>query len=178
MGDFLFNWTEWLKTTFLLDWATYMQETGFSLFMVENFWNVPIEQVIHILSIGAAFGATLMVVLRVNGRAGAGMTMERVAARFVPWISWGLLVIVMSGLAMLLAEPFRNMLQSVFWLKMILLVTMVLISLAYARSARKAALAVGPEWQGSGGARLTGWLVIVLWFLIMACGRWIAYAPS
>ncbi len=178
MGDFLFNLTEWLKGTFLLDWATWMQETDFSLFMVENFWNVPIAQVIHILAIAAAFGATLMVVLRVNGRAGAGQSMEQTAARFVPWILWGLVVIVLSGLAMLMAEPFRNMLQSVFWIKMIALVAMVAMSLAYSRRALKAAQAVGPGWQGSGGARMTGWMIILLWCVIMVCGRWIAYAPS
>lgn len=177
MFDLLFNLTEWLKGTFLLDWAAQMQETGFSLFMVENFWNVPIAQVIHILSIAAAFGATLMLVLRVNGRAGAGLTMEQVSARFVPWVRWGLLVIVLSGLAMLFAEPFRNMLNSVFWIKMILLVVMVLLSLAWVGSARRAALAAGPEWQASGGARASGWAIILLWCLIMVCGRWIAYVP-
>ncbi len=70
--------------------AFWMQETGFSLFMVEKFWNVPIAQAIHILSIGSAFGATLMMVLRINGRAGAGLTIEQSGARFLPWIRWGL----------------------------------------------------------------------------------------
>jgi hypothetical protein len=177
MGDLLYNITDWMRGTFLLDWAFWMQETGFSLFMVENFWNVPIAQAIHILSIAAAFGATLMVVLRINGRAGAELSMEQTASRFVPWIKWGLLVIIISGMTMIFAEPVRNMINAVFWIKMVVLVVMVLISLSYVGSVRKTALSGGTGWQASGGARATGWLIVVLWCLIMVCGRWIAYVP-
>jgi hypothetical protein len=177
MGDFLFAITDWMRGTFLLDWAFWMQETGFSLFMVETFWNVPIAQAIHILAIGAAFGATLMLVLRVNGRAGAGLTIEQTTARFIPWIRFGLVVIVISGLAMIFAEPVRNMINAIFWIKMIALLAMVAISLRYAASVRRAGQTGGVGWQATGGARATGWVIVVLWCVIMACGRWIAYVP-
>lgn len=177
MGDFLFYITDWMRNTFLLDWAFWMQETGFSLFMVENFWNVPIAQAIHILSIAAAFGATLMMVLRINGHAGAGLSIEQSVARFVPWIRWGLLVIVLSGLAMIFAEPVRNMINAVFWIKMIVLVLMVLVSLGYIRRVRASAAAGGAAWIASGGTRGIGWMILLMWCLIMVCGRWIAYVP-
>lgn len=177
MGDLLFAITDWMRGTVLLDWAFAMQETGFSLFMVENFWNVPIAQAIHLLSMGAAFGATLMMVLRVNGKAGMALTVEQNAARYVPWVRWGLLVIVLSGLAMIMAEPVRNMINAVFWIKMIVLVVMVLVSLSYIRSARAAAQAAGGGYVASAGARSTGWLIVLMWCLIMVCGRWIAYVP-
>lgn len=177
MGDLLFAITDWMRGTVLLDWAFAMQETGFSLFMVENFWNVPIAQAIHILSIGAAFGAVLMMVMRVNGNAGMALTVDQNAARFVPWIRWGLLVIVLSGLSMIMAEPVRNMINAVFWIKMIVLVLMVIVSLGYIKSVRARALAAGSGWVASSGAKSTGWLIIAMWCLIIVCGRWIAYVP-
>ena len=177
MGDLLFNITDWMRGTVLLDWAFWMQETAFSLFMVENFWNVPIAQAIHILSIGAAFGSVLMVVLRVNGSAGAGLTIDQTAARFVPWIRWGLLVIVLSGLSMIMAEPVRNMINAVFWIKMIALIVMVFVSLSWIKSVRASAQAAGVGYVGSGGAKATGWIILALWCLIIVCGRWIAYVP-
>ncbi|WAT18912.1 hypothetical protein OZN62_04900 [Aurantiacibacter sp. MUD11] len=177
MGDLLFEITDWMRGTFLLDWAFWMQETGFSLWMVENFWNVPIAQAIHIMSIAAAFAATLMVVLRVNGRAGAGVSVEQWGARFEPWIRWGLLVIVLSGLAMIFAEPVRNMINSVFWIKMIVLLVMVAVSLAYIRGVRAKAVAAGTDFVAAAGTKTTGWAIIVMWCLIMVCGRWIAYVP-
>ena len=177
MGDLLFNITDWMRGTVLLDWAFWMQETAFSLFMVENFWNVPIAQAIHILSIGAAFGSVLMVVLRVNGMAGAGLTFEQTAARFVPWVRWSLLVIVLSGLSMIMAEPVRNMINAVFWIKMIALIVMVLVSLSWIGSVRAAAQTAGAAYVGTSGAKATGWVIMVLWCLIIVCGRWIAYVP-
>lgn len=177
MGDFLFEITDWMRGTFLLDWAFWMQDTGFSLFMVENFWNVPIAQAIHIMSIAAAFAATLMVVLRVNGKAGAGMSLEQWGARFQPWIRWGLLVIVVSGLAMIFAEPVRNMINAVFWIKMILLLLMVAVSLAYVRGVSAKAASVGAEFVAGSGTRVTGWVIVLMWCVIMVCGRWIAYVP-
>ena len=70
MFDLLFAITDWLRTTALLDLSFWITETSISLWMVENFWNVPLAQVLHILSIAAAFGATLMLSLRVLGKAG------------------------------------------------------------------------------------------------------------
>lgn len=177
MGDLLFGMTDWLRTTSLLDFAFWLGETSVSLFMVENFWMVPIAQVIHILAIAAGFGATLMLSLRVNGLAGGDRTVGEVSARYVPWIWWSLVVIAISGLLMLTAEPIRNMVNALFWIKMILLVVTVIITLGFQKSVRRKAHAAGPVWRASAGTRTISIAIVVLWGLIMACGRWIAYVP-
>ncbi|MEO5707922.1 MAG: DUF6644 family protein [Alteraurantiacibacter sp.] len=177
MFDLLFSLTDWLRNTFLLDFAFWITETPLSLFMVENFWNVPLAQVMHILSISAAFGATLMLSLRVLGKAGMGQTMAATSARYVRWIWWSLLVIVLSGTLMITAEPIRNMVNAVFWIKMVLLLVAVAVSLAFQKRVQAAALAGGADWRAPAGTRVTAVLLIVLWCLIMLCGRWIAYVP-
>lgn len=177
MFDLLFNITDWLRTTFLLDFAFWITETSLSLFMVENFWLVPLAQVFHILSISAAFGAMLMLTLRVHNSAAAHLSFEQVSARYVPWIKWGLVVIVISGLLMITAEPIRNMVNAVFWIKMGLLIVTVLISLGFIKSLKTQAVAAGGAWKASSGAKATSILIIILWCLIMLCGRWIAYVP-
>ena len=177
MVDFLFAFTDWLRTTFLLDLSFWITETSISLFMVENFWMVPIAQVFHILAIGAAFGATLMLSLRVNDKATCGLTVAQAASRYIRWCWWGLAVIAISGFFMLLAEPLRNMVNAVFWIKMILLALTILITISFHGGIRKAALAGGPNWRAGSGARSSAWAIVVLWCLIMVCGRWIAYVP-
>lgn len=177
MVDFLFAFTDWLRTTFLLDLSFWITETPLSLFMVENFWMVPIAQVFHILAISAAFGATLMLCLRVNERATCGLTVAQAAARYIPWVWWGLLVIAISGTFMLLAEPLRNMVNAVYWIKMGLLLLAILLTLRFHGGIRRQALAGGAGWRASGGARANAWLIVLLWCLIMVCGRWIAYVP-
>ena len=177
MFDFLFNITDWLRSTFLLDFAFWITETPLSLFMVEHFWNVPLAQCIHILAIGATFGATLMLSLRVLGKTATSQNLATVADRYVRWTWWGLLVIVLSGLLMITAEPIRNMVNAVFWFKMVFLVIAVLLSIGFQKKVRAAALTGGTEAQASGGMKLSAVLILVLWLLIILCGRWIAYVP-
>lgn len=177
MFDLLFGITDWLRTTFLLDFAFYLMDTPVSLFMVENFWLVPIAQVIHIASIAAAFAATLMFTLRMYNSAGMSMSVTETYARYVPWIWWGLLAIVLSGLLMITAEPIRNMVNAVFWIKMVILVITCLITIGFQKKIAAKALVVGADYKASSRARTCGALIIVLWFVIIACGRWIAYVP-
>lgn len=177
MFDLLFSITDWLRTTFLLDFAFWITETSLSLFMVENFWILPITQVLHILSIAAAFGALLMLTLRVHEKAGTSLPVSDIAARYLPWIWWGLAGILVSGLLMLTAEPIRNMVNAVFWIKMAVLVVTLLITLRYQKSVGAKALAAGASYQASSGTRSTGILLLVLWCIIMTAGRWIAYVP-
>lgn len=177
MGDFFYGLTDWLRTTILLDWAFWIETTGLNQLLVTNFWGVPIAQVLHIIGISAAFAATLMLTLRVSNLAGTTRSLPEVYARYAPWIWWGLLWIIASGILMLWAEPVRNMVNGVFWVKMALLVVTVLITLAFQKSVRSAATAGGAGWNASGGMKATAWLIVILWCLIMAHGRWIAYAP-
>lgn len=177
MFDLLFAITEWLRTTALLDFSFWLGETSLSLIMVENFWMVPIAQVIHLLAIAAAFGATLMLTLRINDLAGGTRTVAQVSARYVPWIWWGLLVIAISGVLMATAEPIRNMVNAVFWIKMILILIAIVITLAFQKSVKAKAEAAGPVWRASGATKATSILIVILWCLIMVCGRWIAYVP-
>jgi hypothetical protein len=177
MLELLFEITDWLRTTVLLDFAFWLSETPVSLFMVENFWNVPIAQVIHIAGIGAAFASLLMLTLRVNEKAGMGLSVAATSARYLPWVWWSLLAILLSGLLMITAEPIRNMVNAVYWIKMIALLIAVALTLGFQKSVKTKAMAVGDGFVASSGTRTTGVVLIVLWCFIMLCGRWIAYVP-
>lgn len=177
MGDFLYNLTDWLRSTFLVDWALWISDTRLSLLMVENFWAIPIVQVIHILAIAAAFGAALMINLRVLGKSGHGMTMAQTSKRYAPWMWWGLVVLLLTGLLMIAGEPIRELINAVFWFKMIFIIVLILWTIAFLKAAVRASQVVGSAWQGEGSMRLGAVLLLVLWCVIMACGRWIAYAP-
>jgi hypothetical protein len=177
MLEMLFQITDWLRTTVLLDFAFWISETSLSLFMVENFWNVPLAQVIHIAGIGIAFASLLMLTLRVNEKAGMTLSVAANANRYLPWMWWSLLAIVISGVLMITAEPIRNMVNAVYWIKMVVLVVAVVLSLGFQKSVRTKALAAGEGFVASSGTKATGTLLVVLWCFIMLCGRWIAYVP-
>jgi uncharacterized membrane protein len=174
MGDLLFEFTEWLRSTQLTELSLAIGETPFSLWLQTNFWAIPIIQVIHILSIAAGFGSVLMVTLRLFERAGTDRTIAETERRYVRWI-WGALVfLVLSGLLLIIAEPIRELINPIFWIKVGLIVTVIVVSLAFhGRVMRR--LATGGTVTG--GIKFASVLIIILWCATMLAGRWIAYAP-
>jgi hypothetical protein len=174
MGDLLYNFTEWLRETPLTELSLWIGETWLSLWLVERFWAIPIIQVIHILAIGASFGAILMLNLRIFGRAGMDRTMAETERRYMPWIWWSLVVLAISGLGLIIAEPIRELINPIFWIKMVLVVVAILTTLWFHRKAVRP-LARGAE--PTGAVKAVAVFVIILWCVIILCGRWIAYAP-
>lgn len=175
MGDFLYNLTQWLYTTPLNGFAQSMSETAFSNLIVTHFWAIPVFQVIHILAISASLSAVLMLNLRVYGLAGHA-TLAETAQRYTRVLWWSLVFIVMSGVLMLFGDTVRNLLNSIFWIKMTLVVIGTLSAVGFARRLKKQS-ASGVD-VASGGIKTTAIFLIILWCVIILAGRWIAYAPS
>ena len=139
-------------------------------------WIVPAVQTIHILGIAAVMGATLFLNLRLLGVTGRDVPPARVSSRFSPVLWSALVVLLLTGLLMIAAEPARALLNAVFWLKMTLLVTALAITIVTTRAIRRA-----PEgWPATPGhrwlARASAILSSGLWVAILCAGRWIAYA--
>ena len=174
MMDLLYQFTEWLRTTPLVELSLWIGDTSLSAWIGTNFWAIPILQVFHILSLAAAFGAIVMVNLRIFNLAGTDRTFAETERRYIRWIWWALLILALSGLGMIIGEPVRELINPIFWIKMVLVVFAVFVSLAFhGRVMRR--LAGGGEVGGN--TKAAALFIIVLWCVIMLCGRWIAYAP-
>ena len=173
MGDLLYQFTEWLRTTQIVELALWISDTSLSGWIVTHFWAIPIIQCIHIIAIAASFASVLMINGRILGLAGSS-TLEETTARYIRVIWWALLVLIISGFFMIVGEPVRELVNPVFWLKMVLFVIAILFSLWFHRGVVRR-FPHGKEVSGS--TRLAALFLIVLWILIMFCGRWIAYAP-
>jgi magnesium-transporting ATPase (P-type) len=170
MDDLLFEFTEWLRGTPLNNLALDISESRATMWIGEHFWAIPIFQVIHILAISASFAAVLMMNLRVFGLAGHA-TLAETSARYAKILWWALAFLVLSGMLMIVGEPIRELVNPYFWIKMVLIVVGVIVAVTFAKALGRQAEAVG------GGVRSAGLLLVVLWLMIMWCGRWIAYAP-
>ena len=177
MTEFLYEFTEWIRGTFLVDLALWISDTSLSLWIVERFWAIPIIQTFHILTIAATFGAVLLMNLRTLGVLGNDRTIARTGQRYLPWVWWGFAILIVTGLGMIVAEPVRELINPIFWIKMGLFVVAILTAIWFQRSVTRKS----PNWDATGktpaGIKLGAFLIIVLWLVIMLCGRWIAYAP-
>src|SRR5690606_36065828 len=175
MGDLLFELSQWLYTTPLNDFAQSMSESAFSMWLVERFWAIPILQVVHILAIAGTFAAILMMNLRVFGKVGHA-TLGETAQRYTKVLWWSLVFVIISGVLMLFGDTVRNLLNSVFWIKMVMVVIGIVSALLFL-NAMKRRLASGGEVVGA-GFKATALFLAILWCVIMLAGRWIAYAPG
>ncbi len=135
-------------------------------------WVVPTFQTIHIISVGIVFSASLLVALRALGIAGTFWSLARWHRRFSLWTAFALLALLLSGGVLILAEPERELLNSLFQIKMPLVVATALLSYGVARQFRFI-----PEGQPAPFlVKLGAVLIFLLWAVIMGLGRWIAYA--
>src|SRR5688572_24609406 len=91
-------------------------------------WAIPTIQIVHILALSLLFAAALIVGLRFWGK---GLTVEPLhllARRFIRLIWLMAVVLALSGLLLIVAEPHRTISNPVFYLKMILLLVAVVIT--------------------------------------------------
>lgn len=137
---------------------------------------VPGTQSIHILAIAVVVATTTMMNLRLLGFMNRSLPIAVLGERLRRpiWIALGVLLV--TGLALLLAEPERSLASQVFQLKMLLLaVACVLVA-----QQQKAIRTQAPVWDSTGSVplavRVPAALLLGIWSCIVFAGRWIAYA--
>lgn len=175
MGDLLFEMSQWLYTTPLNEFAQAVSESRLSEWILSWFWTIPVMQTFHILAISATLVAILMLNLRVFGLVGHA-TLGETAERYNRVFWWALVVVIVSGVSMLFGDTVRNLLNSIFWIKMALIVFGLILAIGYSNALRRQVVG-GPD-LAAGGVKAAGIFLIILWCVIILAGRWIAYAPS
>jgi hypothetical protein len=177
IGDLIFNGAELLRSTRLAEFSLGLADSSFSLWLQSHFYAIPLFQTLHILGIAALFSSSLLLGLRVLGLSGRDQNLEAAYRRYRPWIWSSLAVIVLSGVILVVAEPVRNLTNPVFWTKMVLLVVGALGTLLLQSGIRERMASWEVSSSGHATLRSGATALIVLWMLVIAGGRWIAYAP-
>ncbi len=144
--------------------------TALSGAMRDHAWAVPVVQSIHIIAIAVVVGRALVTELRIAGVVAPDESMSVVARRYLPWMWRALAILLVTGLLMIIAEPDRTLSNAPFWIKMVLVVTAVIISVALRRPLLRPL-----DGSGRAPARSLAWVLLVLWVAVIFCGRFIAY---
>lgn len=178
ISDLLFAFTEWLRTTPLVEFSLWISDTKASMVIGTNFFFIPVLQTMHILALAAAFSAMLMVNMRILGVNGMTRTVAQTTARYNSWFWWCLAILVFSGIGMIIGEPVRELINPVFWVKMALIIALLLGTLWYNGAVSKKAARWDVARDGRAAIRFGAVGLILLWCAVIAGGRWIAYAPT
>lgn len=164
-----------MRTRAILDFCSWVEHTQLSQTIQSNAWVVPTVQTMHILSIAAVMSSVLMIDLRLLGMVGRDQPAARVASRFVSVIWRVLPILLVSGIIMIIGEPARSLPNTIFQLKMSLLLAAIAVTFVYQRQLNGDA----KFWEASdirrAAAKGIAILSLLLWVAIVFAGRWIAY---
>jgi hypothetical protein len=149
----------------------WLSNTPLSMAIQNANWVIPTVQVVHILAIATVMASVVMLDFRLLGVAG-GQTLPETANRFLPWVWCAVVVLFCSGSILIIAEPGRDLMNVVFYLKMSCLACVLILTYVFQVVLRRG----GGFWERRRGvACVTAIVSLALWVCIVGCGRWIAY---
>jgi hypothetical protein len=159
----------------LSQFCAWLDQTPVSHTIQTKAWIVPTVQTVHILAIAVVATSALMVDLRVIGVVGRDQSPAQVGQRFLPFVWWSLLVLLLTGAIMIIGEPARALKNSVFQLKIGLILVAIILTATLQASLTKNVTFAEPAERARGAPFAIAIASIVLWAGIICAGRWIAY---
>ena len=141
-------------------------------------WIIPALQTIHLLCVAFVFASAMLVDFRIFRLFEREVPLPAVMRRFLPTIWPVLVILLLTGSLLVIAEPRRSLVNSTFQLKMLLLLIAIVLTATLQRG-----IASSPAfWEQHRGRRIASQLVatasILVWSGILLAGRWIAYTQA
>ena len=112
-----------------------------------------------------------MINLRVLNIASKSDSISVVISRYNRIVWFALPVLLISGSILIVGEPARSLANPAYQLKMVMLLAAIVITF----SIQKMGSTNPSLMQAQGGIKVLALFSLLLWFGIVACGRWIAY---
>jgi hypothetical protein len=141
-------------------------------------WIIPTVQTINIVCVAIVISGVFLVDMRILGVFAPSQSVAALSERFLTWIWWTILVLLVTGTLLIIGEPTRSITNPAFGVKML----MLLIVAGLTRIIQRPLATDAGYWDATGGRRaaLKGIAVasLILWSCIVFAGRWIAYLAS
>jgi hypothetical protein len=153
----------------------WLEQTSVGSAVRDSLWLFPTIETLHLFGIVLLVGSTAALDLRLLGLSLRNQSVSTVAERLLPWAWVGFAVQIITGLLLFASEATKCYTNAAFRLKMLMILLAGVNAMAFHWTAYRS---VG-KWDNSPttpiGAKLAGSFSILLWFGIVAAGRWIAF---
>jgi hypothetical protein len=153
----------------------FFEDSGVADSIRENDNLFPLIESIHVLAISLVVGSILAVDLRLLGLAWMTRPVSRVTNGILPLTWCAFIAAVVSGGLLFISNATKYLANGCFVAKMILIaiagVNMLAFHLVGARDQPRWDNDIGPPLK----ARFAGGLSILLWIVVVTCGRWIGF---
>ena len=158
----------------LSDISKWLAATSLSHAIQTAGWIIPALQTIHILCVAVLFSSAVLVDLRLWRILQRDVPLPEVGRRFLPLIWPVVLILLLTGALLIIAEPRRSLLNSTFYIKMTLLAFALMLT-----GLLQWSLSAPGFWERDRGRRIAGRLAatasLLAWGGIIFAGRFIAY---
>jgi len=156
----------------LLPYFQWLEKFWVGQLIVGSNWLFPVIESVHLLGLAVLGGSVLIVDMRMLGFLLRDRPVAEIARDARPWMIRALVVMILSGVSLFLAEPIKCYYSPAFWVKMWSLA----IATIYTFTLRTRVVRVEPVRNTARLQMLAGALSIALWFTVAAGGRWIGFS--
>jgi hypothetical protein len=160
----------------LANFLQWLHDTQFSNTIRDSLWTEPIVETIHVLTLTLFLGFAVLLDMRLLGLAMRRRRMSVVLSQFNPWLFAGFTIMVVTGVILFCGDPVAFYSTTFFKVKMIMLVlagvNVLIFNAIIGRRVAQWDTAASAPWP----AKVAAIVSLVLWILIIAAGRGIAYA--
>jgi hypothetical protein len=159
----------------MLSFCKWLEQTSVGASVRESLWLFPAIETLHLLGMAALVGTIAVFDLRLLGWMMRRERVSELAGRLLPWSWAGFAVQVLTGALLFMSEAVKIYTNPAFRVKMLLIFLAGLHALIFHRTIYRDVA----TWDASevlpAGAKVAGFVSIVLWVGIVAAGRFIGF---
>ena len=152
-----------------------LEDSSWAVAIRQSLWLYPMLEIVHIAGIALLVGPAFMFDLRLLGFS-KNLPVLALANHLLPWSRKGLFLIAPSGLLLFITNAATLWYDPVFRIKMSLLAVAGLNAFVFHHFTLQSVSAAGNENALLlAVAKVTAGISIIVWLVIIACGRLLAY---
>jgi hypothetical protein len=159
----------------MMSFCKWLEHTSVGTHVRESLWLFPTIETLHLFGIVLLVGSTSALDLRLLGLSLRDQSVSKVAARLLPWAWVGFAVQITTGLLLFSSEAVKCYTNIAFRMKMLIILLAGVNALVFHWTAYRSV----EKWDDAAttpiAAKFAGSFSILLWFGIVAAGRWIGF---
>jgi hypothetical protein len=159
----------------MLPFCRWLEQTSVGAGVRESLWLFPAIETVHLLGMAALVGTIALLDLRLLGWMLRRERVSELAGRLLPWSWAGFALQVVTGALLFTSEAVKVYTNPAFRVKMLLIFLAGVHALIFHLTVYRDVA----TWDDSGvspaGAKVAGFVSILLWIGIVAAGRFIGF---
>ncbi len=159
----------------VLHFCEWLASTSGSIALHESRYVFLFVLTVHVLTLTVFVGTAVMIDLRLLGVTLSHVPVSEVVSRLLPWTAAGFLLMIASGALLFYAAPLLRYQNLFFRFKMAALVLAVVNAWVFHGTVYRSVADWDRDPVPPRRVRVTGAVSLVLWALIIAAGRMMAY---